>query len=169
MSTDHTSKESPDTGLAWYFGPEIMSTTTPVFHYCAIDAIFHAEGPIAHRIEYRDHGGRVLWFADATRTLHEFSVWCSEKSLEPYELSPEVSVFVQMSGKHMAEGEASRVFQEGLDDAWSDAARHAAWMACWGEPYMQRPVTGRVIQKLARFLVEDDQNTELERRLLELK
>lgn len=58
----------------------------------AIDALQFAPGPIVCRVELSDEilrgddkacatKRRVLWMADATRTLHEFGLWCVEGAL----------------------------------------------------------------------------------------
>ena len=64
------------------------------YHACRrpLDALDYAPGPIACRVEL---GGRVIehsdklvaserrvvWAADATRTLHDFALWCADRAL----------------------------------------------------------------------------------------
>ena len=110
----------------------------------AIDALQYAPGAIVCRVRCSDrveHGDdklvcgrrRVLWMADATRTLHEFAIWCAEQALSKIDNPDPRSLRALEVKRAWLDGKATN---EELAAA-EDAAR-------------------------------DEQNTELERRLMAL-
>jgi hypothetical protein len=97
----------------------------------AIDALWYAPGPIVCRVEldgeiaHQDDKcaaqvRRVLWVADATRTLHEFALECAESVLHliPHEYSIAAALAIHVKRLWM-DGEA--------DDNDLDAARYVGW------------------------------------------
>ena len=105
-----------------------------------IDALQYAPGPILCRVEM---GGRiingddklvasertVLAMFDATRTLHEFAVWCARDALAQIKNPDKRSLAALDAKEAWLRGEISAAE---LDAAWvaaSAAARDAAWAA----------------------------------------
>ncbi len=131
----------------------------------AIDALQFAPGPIVCRVKL--HGTVVLdtdkavatrrtclWIADATRTLHEFALWCAEQALEQQKAIG--------FNPHEDSWKALQVKRLWLDDEATDdelsaarsAARSAAWSAAWSA---------------ARSAARSAQNEQLERMLFKLE
>jgi hypothetical protein len=119
-----------------------------------LDALRYAPGPIICRVQL---GGTVLedddklcasertvlWWADATRTLHEFALWCAERALRAERRAgrePDPRLWRALEVKRAwVHGQAS---DQELDAAWatasaasrttaSDTASAAAWAAVW--------------------------------------
>ena len=103
----------------------------------ALDALGYAPGPIVCRVELRGEilrdndklcatERKVLWVADATRTLHEFVCWCAERALQRERKAgrePAKALWAAIAAKRMwLRGELD---DKGLADA-SDAARAAS-------------------------------------------
>jgi hypothetical protein len=88
----------------------------------------------------------VLWMADATRALHEFALWCAEGALKEANVTDERSWEMLEVKRRWLDGQAT---DDELAAAWA-AARSAAWAA-------------------ARAAARDEQNDELERRLMALR
>ena len=70
----------------------LLWLTVTLLVYAATDALSHAPGPIACRVECWDRlvaaksklvcgRRRVSWMADATRTLRLYACWCAEQAL----------------------------------------------------------------------------------------
>jgi hypothetical protein len=122
----------------------------------ALDALRYAPGAIVCRVrlsgtivEGEDKAcateRTVLAMADATRTLHEFAIWCAEGALRKANVKDGDCWEALAVKRRWLDGQAS---DEELDAARA-AARDAAWDA-------------------ARDAARDAQNEELERRLLAL-
>lgn len=112
----------------------------------ALDALQYAPGPVVQRvvmrgeiIEDRDKlvasERECLWLADATRTLHEFALWCAEKALKLDPHPDQRSLNALEVKRRWLDGQAS---DQELDaaraaawDAAGDAAGDAAWAAAW--------------------------------------
>jgi hypothetical protein len=117
----------------------------------AIDALAYAPGPIVCRVELDGEIDRqsdkcaaqvrrVLWVADATRTLHEFACECAESVLHlvPHEYSIAAALAIYVK-RLWLDGEAddddldaarAAARAAARDAAWA-AARAAAWAAAW--------------------------------------
>ncbi len=130
----------------------------------AIDSLQFAPGPIVCRVELSGEilrgsdkacatERRVLWMADATRTLHEFAVWCARGALERQRATghePDPRSWAALDAKlAWLNGEITEQELAAARDAARNAARNAAWDAAWDA-------------------ARDAQNTELERRLMAL-
>jgi hypothetical protein len=116
----------------------------------AIDALQYAPGATVCRVELRDHiiietdkavatVRKVLWVADGTRTLHEFSIWAARQALlaerkagrEPDPRSFEV---LRVKARWLKGLASDRELSAAESAAWSaaeNAAENAAWGAAW--------------------------------------
>ena len=104
----------------------------------ARDALSYAPGPIVCRVECWDRvqyaddklvcGKRkVLWMADATRTLHLFALWCAEQALALVPSPDPRSVDALRVKRLWLDGKATDAdLAAALDAAWA-----AAWVAAW--------------------------------------
>jgi len=109
-----------------------------------LDALRYAPGPIVCRVEL---GGeilhdtdkacaterKVLWMADATRTLHEFAVWCAARALRKEfqagrKPDPRSYAALRVKRKWLKGEITDRELAAARAAAW-DAARDAAWAA----------------------------------------
>ncbi|MEA4884286.1 MAG: hypothetical protein VB144_11660 [Clostridia bacterium] len=161
-----------------------------------LDALAFAPGSIVCRVglggEILD-GDRlcasertVLWMADATRTLHEFACWCAEQALER-----ERAAGCEPDPRSWAAIEAKRAWLRGeTSNAALDAARKAAvaaakaavwdgteavaWAVAWAAVTASPgnaawAAAWDVAWAAAEDTAWEAQNTELERRLMELE
>jgi len=116
-----------------------------------LEALGVAEGTTVY---FLDDSGNIAWEADATRTLHEFALWCAEQALSLVENPDPRSV------------EALRVKRLWLDREASDeeleAARAAARSAAWA-------AAKAAVRSAAWDVAQETQSKELERRLLKLQ
>ena len=117
-----------------------------------LDALKYAPGSIICRVQCSDRveygedklvcgRRRVLWIADATRTLHEFAIWCAEQALglvaapDPRSLDALRVKRLWLDGKatdaelSAAWDAASAAVSDAAMEAASAAARAAAWSA----------------------------------------
>src|SRR5690606_39639064 len=117
-----------------------------------LDALQYAPGPVVCRVRL---GGEivegddkaaatertVLWMADATRTLHEFGLWCAEQALQREraagrEPDPRSWKALEVKRRWLAgdagDDELAAARAAARDAAW-DTARDAARDAAWGE------------------------------------
>ena len=97
-----------------------------------IDALQYAPGAILCRVELsgrilRDtdkvvaERREILWRVDATRTLHEFALWCAREALAHIKNPDERSLAALDAKEAWLRGE--------ITDQQLDAARDAAWAA----------------------------------------
>ena len=110
----------------------------------ALDALLFASGAIVCRVKLygtviQDTDKAVathrtcMWMADATRTLHEFAIWCAEQALESgrkcgYE--PHMDSLKALQVKRLwLDGNATDSELDAARAAAWDAARDAAWAA----------------------------------------
>ena len=141
----------------------------------AIDALHYATGSIIQRVELvgerRDESDKscarsrgCLWIADATRTLHEFALWCGEVALDAEREAgrkPDArSVEVLAVKRRWLDGLATDAELDAARDAAWAAARDAAWDAAWA--------AALDAARAAAWAARDAQNNELERRLMAL-
>lgn len=160
-----------------------------------LDALYYAPDPIVCRVrlsgEILDGGDKlcasertVLWMADATKVLHEFACWCAEQAL-----LRERAAGREPDPRCWAAVKAKRTWLRGeIDDATLEAARSAVWSITWSAAQSATRnvarnaacdttwVSWHVAAAAARAWwdsswddVWEAQNTELERRLMELK
>lgn len=122
--------------------------------------------------------GKVLWVADATRTLHEFALWCAEEALEGVD-NPHPRNLEAIRVKRLwLDGEAT---DEGLEEARRAAynaslrvAYDLAWEAVWDVAYDATcSVAWEAAYDVAWWSLHspfgEAHSKELERRLLELR
>ena len=110
----------------------------------AIDAIRYAPGPIVCRVELsgeiiedRDKvcatERTCLWMADATRTLHEFAIWCAEGALNGERKAgrePDPKSWAAIQAKRdWLDGKITDDQMDDARDAAEAADRAAAWTA----------------------------------------
>ena len=114
----------------------------------AIDALQYAPGPVICRVtlsgeilEGNDKACAAertcLWWADATKTLHEFACWCATKALEAERAAgrePHEACWNAVATKlRWLKGEATdKELEAAWEAAWAAAwaaAREAAWAA----------------------------------------
>ena len=149
----------------------------------AIDALQYAPGALVCRVECGGeiiHGDdklacsrrRVVWMADATRTLHEFALWCAERALALVTPDPR-SLEVLRVKRLWLDGQATNTELTAARDAAlaaardaRDAARDAAWAAAWAAA---RDTAWDTAWDAARDAARDAQNDELTRRLEALR
>ena len=103
-----------------------------------LDALFYAPGAIVCRVEMRGEiiegddklcarERKVLWKVDATRTLHEFAIWCAKRALKRAKVTDKRCWDALKVKQRWLDGKAT-----GAElDAASAAARAAAWAAAW--------------------------------------
>lgn len=150
----------------------------------AIDALRYAPGDMVCRVRLSGEiltdedklcasERTVLWMVDATTTLHEFACWCAEQALEQ-----ERAVGREPDPRSWAAIKTKRAWLRGeCDDATLAAARAAAAAAraatlaaaaaaaaAWAAAAAARAAAWSA----ARAAVREEQNAELERRLMEL-
>lgn len=118
-----------------------------------LDALRYAPGAIICRVEMRGeivHGDdklcarerKVLWMADATRTLHEFAIWCAERALKRAKVADERCWNALKVKRLWLDGKAT-----GRElDAARDALWDAAWDALWDAEHKTQT------RKLAKML-----------------
>ena len=113
----------------------------------ALDALWYAPGPIVCRVRL---GGTilkdtdklcasertVLWWADATRTLHEFALWCAERALKAERKAgrePDPRSWRALRVKRAwLDGKASDQELHAASDAARSTASDKAWSAASG-------------------------------------
>lgn len=160
----------------------------------ALDALSNAPGSIVCRVE---HAGKILhgddqlcssertclWMADASRTLHEFAIWCAEQALASIEHPDPRSLNALAVKRRWLDGDAT--------DGELNAARAAAYgtaiavteangstavrSIAWAIVNAATRGPARILAKHTSFAVRamdltavgwSSQNTELERRLM---
>ena len=168
----------------------------------ALDALGYAPGPIICRVELSDDvqtdgdksvasKRRVLWMADATRTLREFAIWCAEEAIKAVE---KLDGLTDGDRKALAAGkrcnEVHRAFLDGTaaekelraaeSAAWSaarnaagsaarSAAESAAWGAAWGAAWRAAwSAAESAAWSAALSAARDAQNAKLESMLMSL-
>jgi hypothetical protein len=105
-----------------------------------IDALSFQRGPIICRVVVGgeiEHGDdkivgterTVLWWADATNTLHEFACWCAEKALKNANVTDERCYAAIATKLRWLKGEATDAELDAAESAARSAARSAAWSA----------------------------------------
>jgi hypothetical protein len=162
----------------------------------SLDALKYAPGSVVCRVECSGdviHGEdklvcsrrKVLWMADASRTLHEFTIWCTEtalseiknpdpRSLKAIEVKKlwidEKATDEKLKAAEIAAWDAAIVAARDTtrsvsrDAAWN-AARCAARDAAW---YAAREIARAACRFAAQDIVRESRNEELEKRLLAL-
>jgi hypothetical protein len=153
----------------------------------AIDALRYAPGDMVCRVRLSGEiltdedklcasERTVLWMVDATTTLHEFACWCAEQALEQERAAgrePDPRSWAAIKTKRawlrgecddatLAAAEAAATLAAADAAAWAaawaaDAADAAADAAAWAAAWA------------AAAAAREEQNAELERRLMELK
>ena len=134
-----------------------------------IDALKYAPGAVVYRVECSGDviqgddklvcsRRRVLWVADAERTLHEFAIWCAEEALKKVENPNPRDLEAIRVKKLWLDGKATNkelkaAMWAARSDAWNAARSGAGW-AAWNA---------------ARGDAKSNRNEELERRLLALQ
>lgn len=118
----------------------------------------------------------VLWMADATRTLHEFALWCAESALRRADVQDERSWRALKVKKRWIDNDASdEELAAAGDAAWAAraAARDTAMAAAWGVAWAVAWAAAWGVAKDAAWGAARDaggsQNEELTRRLMALK
>jgi hypothetical protein len=154
----------------------------------AIDALHYAPGPVVCRVrlsgtivEGDDKAcateRTVLGMADATRTLHEFAMWCAEGALKRANVTDERCWQALEVKRKWLDGGATNEELVAARDAARDAARAAAWAAAWDAAEAAARAAAwaaawdaarDAAEAAARAAARDEQNAELERRLLAL-
>lgn len=156
----------------------------------AIDALRYAPGDMVCRVRLSGEiltdedklcasERTVLWMVDATTTLHEFACWCAEQALEQ-----ERAAGREPDPRSWAAIKTKRAWLRGeCDDATLVAARAAAADAAWAAAWAAAEAAARAAARAAawaaaaaawaaaaaaRAAVREEQNAELERRLMEL-
>ena len=109
-----------------------------------LDALAYAPGSIVCRVELSGEilhepdklcatDRRILWWADATNTLHEFACWCAERTLKAAKVKDPRPWGAIKTKRLWLKGEATdkelAVARDAARDAAKDAARDAAWDA----------------------------------------
>jgi len=112
----------------------------------AIDALRYAPGPVVQRVELIGervdsydkscaNARRCLWIADASRTLHEFALWCRERAISQEwraGYKPDSRLIEALAvERRWLNGQAT---DEGLcarfSSSWA-AEKSATWSAMW--------------------------------------
>lgn len=150
----------------------------------AIDALQYAPGSVICCVEL---GGQiiegndkvvaaertVIWMADATNGLHEFSCWCAENALRTAKVE-DVRCWQAIETKHRwLKGEASdaelAAARDAARDAAMDAARAAVWAAAWDAAWDAAwAAAWAAAWDAARDAARDAQNQRLTEMILEL-
>lgn len=73
----------------------------------------------------------VLWMADATRALHEFALWCAERSLRAAHVTDERCWDALDAKRRWLNGTATDDELAAARAAADDATADAAWTAVW--------------------------------------
>ena len=149
----------------------------------AIDALEYAPGSLVCRVrlsgEIVAHGGdkhaaserTVLWMADATRILHEFSVWVARSALlrerqlgrEPDKRSWEALRVKALWIRGEATDAQLAAARDAAWDAARAAARDAAWDAAWAAAWDAARAAARdAARAAARAAARDAANKRLE-------
>lgn len=152
-----------ESGLKFSMPEEHISMAGRGFHASvrALDALHHAPGPVVCRVEMEgrvmEDASRVvasertvLWLVDASRTLHEFCVWCTDRALKWVE-APDPRCVEALARKR--EWLTGTVSDEDLGNAWAqafaavrDAPDHRQAAACLAATYASTPVSDNVEQ-----------------------
>jgi hypothetical protein len=138
-----------------------------------LDALRYAPGSIICRVEMRGEiikgddklvarERKILWWADADRTLHEFAIWCAERALKAANVTDDRCWNALKVKRRWLDGGAT---DAELDTAWA-AARAAAWAAARAAAWAaardaEREAQSRELTRMLNALeAQNDQQTE---------